>query len=152
MTSKILPLNVVGTAPADNPFVGTAGYQHGDLRSSVFQRGIGLAFHPEHGLRSGRSRMDLQGGDEINIVKSGLNYGWPDRCPMVAKTPAIRPAGCPARNGSSLRAPGLKPPFTFWNVLNRRDGDNLLHRGDQFPALEPRYRSLANCAGRSCNE
>jgi glucose/arabinose dehydrogenase len=72
---KIHRINRDGTIPADNPFAGRS-----DAYPSIFSYGNrnpqGLAFHPltdelyatEHGPR---------GGDELNLIRAGINYGWP---------------------------------------------------------------------------
>ena len=74
-SGKILRLRDDGSAPADNPFVGRAGYLP-EIYSMGHRNPMGLAFHPvtgalwavEHGA---------QGGDEVNVVLPGRNYGWP---------------------------------------------------------------------------
>jgi glucose/arabinose dehydrogenase len=72
---KVLRLQDDGTAPADNPFVGRAG-----ARPEIFtyghRNGFGLRFHPETG-ELWQMEIGPMGGDEINILKAGANYGWP---------------------------------------------------------------------------
>ena len=72
---KVLRLKDDGTAPADNPFVGRAG-----ARAEIFtyghRNGFGLRFHPETG-DLWQMEIGPMGGDEINILKAGANYGWP---------------------------------------------------------------------------
>lgn len=72
---KILRVNDDGSIPADNPFVtnDTARkeiwtYGHRNPQGLVFEPGTGTLFDSEHGPT---------GGDEINIIKKGQNYGWP---------------------------------------------------------------------------
>lgn len=73
--SKLLRLNDDGSVPADNPFIGVAGYKPEIW--SIGHRAIeGLIFHPETGELWG-SEHGAQGGDEINIIHRGANYGWP---------------------------------------------------------------------------
>ena len=64
-----------GGVPEDNPFVGQAG-----ARPEIFtygnRNGYGLAFHPETG-ELWQADIGPLGGDEINILKPGGNYGWP---------------------------------------------------------------------------
>jgi glucose/arabinose dehydrogenase/mono/diheme cytochrome c family protein len=72
---KTLRLNEDGTAPRDNPFVGKAGYNP-EIFTLGHRVNLGLALNPwtndfwvsEHGP---------QGGDEVNVLKAGQNYGWP---------------------------------------------------------------------------
>jgi aldose sugar dehydrogenase len=76
LRGKVLRLNDDGTAPADNPFVGRAGY-----RPEIFTLGhrnpAGLAFNPNTG-ELWASEYGPNGGDEINILRAGRNYGWPE--------------------------------------------------------------------------
>ena len=72
---KILRLTDDGGVPRDNPFVGRAG-----ARPEIFTYGhrnpIGLAFHPETG-ELWVSDIGPMGGDRLDILKAGRNYGWP---------------------------------------------------------------------------
>jgi glucose/arabinose dehydrogenase len=72
---KVLRLRDDGTVPPDNPFVGRAGYKP-EIFSMGHRTQLGMALNPETGeLWAGEQGPN--GGDEINIVKSGKNYGWP---------------------------------------------------------------------------
>lgn len=72
---KVLRLNDDGSVPKDNPFVGQAG-----KRPEVYTLGhrgtLGLAMHPGTG-DMWQNENGPNGGDEINILKPGRNYGWP---------------------------------------------------------------------------
>jgi glucose/arabinose dehydrogenase len=72
---KVLRLKDDGTVPPDNPFVGQAG-----KRPEVYTMGhrgtLGLAMHPGTG-EMWQNENGPNGGDEINILKPGRNYGWP---------------------------------------------------------------------------
>ena len=72
---KILRLRDDGAAPGDNPFVGTPG-----ARPEIFSFGHrnpqGLALHPESGALWS-AEHGPRGGDEVNVVRAGRNYGWP---------------------------------------------------------------------------
>ncbi len=72
---KTLRLTEDGGIPKDNPFVGRAG-----ARPEIFtyghRNGFGLRFHPETG-ELWQMEIGPMGGDEINILKAGSNYGWP---------------------------------------------------------------------------
>ena len=72
---KLLRVRDDGSVPPDNPFVGKPGY-----RPEIFSMGhrtqLGMAFNPETGeLWAGEQGPN--GGDEINVIKAGKNYGWP---------------------------------------------------------------------------
>ena len=72
---KVLRLRDDGTVPPDNPFVGRVGYKP-EIFSMGHRTQLGMALHPETGeLWAGEQGPN--GGDEINIVKAGKNYGWP---------------------------------------------------------------------------
>ena len=72
---KVLRLNPDGTAPDDNPFVDQAGYLP-EIYSLGHRNQLGLVFHPETGTLWA-SENAPQGGDEVNIIQPGRNYGWP---------------------------------------------------------------------------
>lgn len=71
----VVRLNPDGSVPADNPFVGEAGarpeiwsYGHRNVQAVLVDPATGIVWSNEHGPR---------GGDEINILRPGANYGWP---------------------------------------------------------------------------
>jgi aldose sugar dehydrogenase len=108
---KVLRLNDDGTAPADNPFVGKPEY-----RPEIYALGIrnilGLAFHPETGELWAHENGPM-GGDEINIIRPGRNYGWP----VVSYGRAY--SGDPTGDSSGPLTtdhtqPGFESPFLFW--------------------------------------
>ncbi|MEP7355117.1 MAG: PQQ-dependent sugar dehydrogenase, partial [Acidobacteriota bacterium] len=72
---KILRLNDDGSIPKDNPFVGQAG-----KKPEIFSYGhrtvLGLTFHPVT-KELWETENGPQGGDEVNIIRAGKNYGWP---------------------------------------------------------------------------
>jgi glucose/arabinose dehydrogenase len=72
---KVLRLNDDGTAPADNPFAGQQGYLP-EIYSVGHRSPQGLAVHPATGELYENEHGPL-GGDELNIVRAGKNYGWP---------------------------------------------------------------------------
>ena len=75
LMGKILRINTDGSVPKDNPFVGRP-----DARAEIFALGFrddqGLAFHPRTGLLWA-SEHGPRGGDEINVILKGRNYGFP---------------------------------------------------------------------------
>jgi len=72
---KILRLNDDGSVPKDNPFVGRAGYRP-EIYSIGHRTVLGLAIHPTTGALW-ETENGPQGGDEVNIIQPGKNYGWP---------------------------------------------------------------------------
>jgi aldose sugar dehydrogenase len=72
---KILRLNDDGTPAKDNPFTGRAGYSP-DIYSLGHRNTLGLGFEPKTGLLW-NNENGPNGGDEINIILPGRNYGWP---------------------------------------------------------------------------
>ena len=72
---KVLRLKDDGSIPSDNPFVGRAGYKP-EIYSMGHRSSLGLAMHPGTG-DIWENENGPNGGDEINIIRSGHNYGWP---------------------------------------------------------------------------
>lgn len=106
---KILRVNPDGTIPADNPFPNSPVWSYGHRNPQ------GIAWHPEtqllYSTEHGPSGLDgAGGGDEINLIKAGGNYGWPlvshDKnqqglsAPLRTFTPAEAPASAAFYSGS----------------------------------------------------
>jgi aldose sugar dehydrogenase len=72
---KILRVNDDGTIPKNNPFVGKSGYRP-EIYSIGHRTIMGLTFHPATGALW-ETENGPQGGDEVNIIQPGKNYGWP---------------------------------------------------------------------------
>lgn len=104
LAGTILRIEPDGRVPVDNPFLGRAG-----VRPEIWAYGIrnaqGLALHPttgelwehEHGAR---------GGDEVNVIEKGANYGWP----LV--THGVDYSGLPIGRGKTM--PGVDDPIWVW--------------------------------------
>ena len=73
---KVLRLREDGSVPDDNPFVGRAGYAP-EIFSLGHRNQQGAAIHPETGMLWA-SEHAPQGGDEVNVILAGRNYGWPE--------------------------------------------------------------------------
>ena len=71
---KILRLNDDGTIPRDNPFVGKPGYRP-EIYSLGHRDHLGLVVHPSGTIFN--AEHGPNGGDEVNLIKPGANYGWP---------------------------------------------------------------------------
>lgn len=100
LAGKILRLNPDGTIPTDNPFPGSTVWSYGHRNPQ------GLAWHPDNGLlyetEHGPSIIDgPAGGDEVNAIERGGNYGWPivshkkNREGMIAPLITYTPAEAP---------------------------------------------------------
>ena len=72
---KLMHLNDDGTVADGNPFVGNPDYLP-EIYSMGHRNQLGLAFHPETG-DLWATENGPQGGDEANIIRPGVNYGWP---------------------------------------------------------------------------
>lgn len=110
LAGKILRLNADGSIPNDNPF-GTAVWSYGHRNPQ------GLAWHPDLGAlyssEHGPSVFDgPAGGDEINLIEKGKNYGWPfvshtqrqagTEAPLITFTPAEAPASLMIYSGRAF--------------------------------------------------
>ncbi len=123
--SKLLRVNDDGSIPADNPFVGKDGYLPEIY--SIGHRAIeGLAFHPVTGELWASEHGPL-GGDEVNIVRPGGNYGWP----VVSY----------GRNYDGTRVSpnpvhaDMIPPEVFW-VPSIAPSGTMFYTGDRFPGWQ----------------
>lgn len=120
----ILRLNDDGTAPSDNPFVGQDGV-HPEIWAYGIRSPQGLAFHPETGVLW-ETEHGPRGGDELNVIEPGRNYGWP------VITYGINYNGEPI--GDSLTAaPGMEQPVHYW-VPSIATSGLTIYDGDRFPA------------------
>ena len=70
---KILRLNPDGSVPADNPFVGREGWKP-EIWSTGHRNPLGLTLDPEG--RLWETEFGPRGGDELNLIEAGKNYGW----------------------------------------------------------------------------
>src|SRR5262249_29572978 len=75
LRGKILRLTDDGAVPNDNPFVGRAGYRP-EIYTLGHRNTLGLIVHPQTGALWNHENGP-NGGDEINIILQGRNYGWP---------------------------------------------------------------------------
>lgn len=108
---KVLRLNDDGTAPPDNPFAGRAGYRP-ELYALGIRNILGMAIHPTTG-ELWENENGPMGGDEINIIKPGHNYGWP----VISYGRAYNGDLTGDSSGPTTReheAPGMDEPFMIW--------------------------------------
>jgi glucose/arabinose dehydrogenase len=119
---KVLRLNEDGSAPRDNPFVGKEGYLP-EIYSLGHRSIQGLAVHPETGAIWENEHGPL-GGDEINVILPGRNYGWP----LVTYGRDY--------DGSIISAltsrPDLEAPLMYW-VPSIAISGLTFYTGDAFP-------------------
>jgi aldose sugar dehydrogenase len=113
-----------GTAPADNPFVNTPGavktiwsYGHRNPQGFDIDPVTGAMWASEHGPR---------GGDELNIIEKGKNYGWP------VATYGMDYDGTPMTKDSVTEAPGMVNPVLHWTPSIAVSGISF-YRGGKFP-------------------
>jgi glucose/arabinose dehydrogenase len=122
LSGKILRLRDDGKVPPDNPFVGRAGY-----RPEIYTLGhrvpLGLAINPATGdiwdCENGPN-----GGDEVNILAPGKNYGWPE-------VSYGRYYGGPRVSTNPYRE-GMEPPVIYWVPAIAVSGLTF-YTGDRFP-------------------
>lgn len=120
---KVLRLKDDGSAPADNPFVGRAGAKP-EIYTYGHRNTYGLAFNPETGDLWACEFGPL-GGDELNVLLPGRNYGWP----LVSS--GRNYTGMPVSEQPWWQ-PGLEMPVFAWNpVFNPTS--ILFYTGDRFP-------------------
>ena len=120
---KTLRLRDDGTVPPDNPFVGRT-----DAKPEIFtyghRNGYGLAVHPETG-ELWQAEIGPMGGDEVNILTPGHNYGWP----LVSM--GRNYTGTLASEQPWAR-PGMDNPRIFW-VPSISPSSLIFYTGDKFP-------------------
>lgn len=135
---KVLRLRDDGTVPADNPFVGKAGYLP-EIYSIGHRSPQGLAFHPESGALWQNEHGPL-GGDEINIIQAGKNYGWP----LVTFGNDYDGKKLSDATGRA----DLEAPFMYWLPSIAISG-MAFYTGDRFPAWKGNVFVGAMMEGRS---
>lgn len=119
---KTIRLNADGTVPDDNPFVGREGalpeiwtYGHRNIQGMALEPGSGRVWATEHGAR---------GGDELNLLRKGENYGW------HLVTYSREYAG--GKITDRRTAPGMVDPLVVWTPCIAPSGLTF-YTGDKFP-------------------
>jgi glucose/arabinose dehydrogenase len=120
---KVLRIRPDGTVPPDNPFVGKAGaypeiwsYGHRNIQAAAFDP-QGRLWVIEHGAR---------GGDEVNLVVKGANYGWP--LAAYGEEYSGRPIA-----GAQTSRPGMEQPRYYWDPVIAPSGAQF-YTGEAFPS------------------
>ena len=119
---KTLRLNDDGSVPEDNPFVGQDGalpeiwsYGHRNAQGLVYDAENDRLWLTEHGP---------QGGDELNLVEKGRNYGWP----VIGY--GVQYGGQPIHEATHRE--GMEQPVQYWTPSIATSG-LALYQGDVFP-------------------
>ncbi|MEA2905235.1 MAG: aldose sugar dehydrogenase [Alphaproteobacteria bacterium] len=120
---KIIRIAADGTVPADNPFIGRP-----DARPEIWSYGHrnpqGLLFHPQTG-KLWQHEHGPRGGDEVNIIEKGRNYGWPVIGYGTDYSGAKIHAG--------THRDGMEQPLRHWTPSIAPSGMTF-YDGDLFPA------------------
>jgi glucose/arabinose dehydrogenase len=126
LLGKIVRLNADGSVPKDNPFVGKPGvrpeiwsYGHRNVQAAALHPTTGELWEVEHGAR---------GGDELNIARKGLDYGWP------TITYGIEYNGNPITGGITA-SDGMEQPIYYWDPVIGPSG-MAFYTGSLFPAWQ----------------
>jgi len=119
---KIVHLNADGTPAKDNPFVGKAGARP-EIWSDGHRNILGIAFDPRGKLWE--VEMGPRGGDELNLVARGKDYGWP----TIGYGEEY--SGKPVGKGITA-APGMEQPVYYWDPVIA-PASLMIHSGKMFP-------------------
>ncbi len=172
INGKTLRLNDDGTIPNDNPFVNQKGargeiwtYGHRNAQGMDFHPETGLMFQTEHGpsIIDGVSLFKRTGGDEVNIVERGKNYGWAKishttrregmETPIVEYSPAVAPASGMFYRGNLF--PEFKNNFFFGTLKGEAiirlvlDGRRIVSQHKLLEKQYGRIREIAEAADGS---
>jgi len=123
LRGKILRLKDDGSVPPDNPFVGRAGYRP-EIYTLGHRNTLALIVHPGTG-QLWNNENGPNGGDEINIILPGRNYGWPV-VSFGRDYPGPRISEQPTREG-------MESPLVVWLPQIAVAG-MAVYTGDRFPA------------------
>jgi len=119
----IVRLHDDGRVPADNPF-----RSHPGARPEIFTYGNrnvqGAALHPATGVLWAHEHGP-QGGDEVNVIRAGTNYGWP----VITYG---RNYGTGTAIGEGTHKPGMAQPVHVW-VPSIAPSGMAFYQGDRFP-------------------
>ncbi|HET9484155.1 MAG TPA: PQQ-dependent sugar dehydrogenase [Xanthomonadales bacterium] len=123
---KILRLNDDGSVPTDNPFANKGGAKEGDVAAQVWSLGhrnpLGLAFDAQGRLWN--VEMGPAGGDELNLVERGANYGYP----IVSNGDHYDGKEIP----DHATRPEFRAPAVWWTPVIS-PGDFIFYSGTEFP-------------------
>ncbi|HEU0290798.1 MAG TPA: PQQ-dependent sugar dehydrogenase [Burkholderiales bacterium] len=121
---SVIRLHDDGRVPQDNPFVGKPGWK--PEKYTLGNRNMqGAALHPQTGMLWTHEHGP-QGGDEINVIRAGVNYGWPVITYGVQYVTGTR-------IGEGTHKPGMAQPLHYW-VPSIAPSGMAFYMGDKFPA------------------
>jgi glucose/arabinose dehydrogenase len=124
LDGKVLRVTADGKIPPDNPFVGKEGFKP-EIYSIGHRSPSGLVLHQQTG-QLWELEMGPNGGDEVNILKPGANYGWP----LVSTG---RNYAGPYQTKDFNNVEGMEDPVIFWMPSISVSG-MAFYYGDKFPA------------------
>jgi aldose sugar dehydrogenase len=120
---SVIRLHDDGRVPQDNPFVGKAGWK--PEKFTLGNRNMqGAALHPQSGALWTHEHGP-QGGDEINVIRRGVNYGWP------VITYGVN-YGLGTRIGEGTEKAGMAQPLYYW-VPSIAPSGMAFYSGERFP-------------------
>ncbi len=154
---KIVRVNRDGSTPSNNPFINTEGalpeiYSFGHRNQQSLLVNNGVIYENEHGPK---------GGDEVNIIEAGVNYGWPiatngidyngarispftsyqgTQDPIIDWTPSIAPSSMAMHKGHLYVTSLAERSLRKLQV----DGKNITDLGIVFPKLNTRLRDVVS--------
>jgi len=120
---KIVRLHDDGSTPKDNPYVGKPGYRP-EIWTTGHRNPLGLTIHPKTG-ELWSSEFGPRGGDEVNLIQKGKNYGWID------VTQGKHYNNEPTKKGDK-GVPGMEDPVLAF-VPSINPGNLLFYYGKKFP-------------------
>jgi len=121
-SGKVVRLRDDGKVPPDDPLIGKAGYKP-EIFSLGHRNGLGLAIQPMTG-EIWEAEQGPNGGDEINVLSPGKNYGWP----LVSYGRNYSGANI----GNHAWKEGIEEPLLFWSPSIAVSGMTF-YTGDKFP-------------------
>ena len=120
---KIMRINADGTIPKDNPFVGKKGWKP-EIWTTGHRNPLGLTIDPETG-QMWETEFGPHGGDEVNLITRGANYGWID------VTQGQHYNNEPAKGVKNV--PGMTDPVLTYLPNSLNPGNPLFYDGAAFP-------------------
>uniref|UniRef100_UPI0035B0BB42 PQQ-dependent sugar dehydrogenase n=1 Tax=Niveibacterium sp. TaxID=2017444 RepID=UPI0035B0BB42 len=125
---KIIRLNRDGSIPSNNPNFGVSGARP-EIWSYGHRNPQGAAIHPDTG-ELWETEHGPQGGDELNLIRAGNNYGWPIRSYGCNYGD---PVGDTCRIGGGTHAPDYTEPVSYWVPTSIAPAGLMFYTGNRFP-------------------
>lgn len=125
-TGSTIRLNLDGSIPDDNPFVNRDGAAP-EIYSYGHRNAQGMSLHPETGA-IWQHEHGPRGGDELNRIRAGANYGWPEAT-----------YGVEYRGGAEIGIepgddPDIVDPLLHWSPVSIAPSGMAFYTGDRFPS------------------